>query len=67
MDKLYTCSEVAQRYGVACATVYDWIRRKSLPAIRLDKGFRITQTDLELFDAARRTSAQTHTEGDRHG
>ena len=28
MEKLYTCEEVAKRYGVNTATVKEWIRKK---------------------------------------
>lgn len=35
MEKLYTCEEIAKRYGVNTATVKEWIRKKELPAIKI--------------------------------
>lgn len=37
MSEMYTCEQVAQRYGVKTLTVWDWIRKKKLPAIKLVK------------------------------
>lgn len=30
MGELYTCKDVAERYGVQIITVWEWIRKKSL-------------------------------------
>lgn len=35
MGELYTCKDVAERYGVQIITVWEWIRKKKLGAIRL--------------------------------
>ena len=55
MEKLLTCSQVAERYGVKVITVWAWIREKKLPAIRIGKGYRVKPEDLEAFEKARRT------------
>lgn len=55
MAELYTCEEVAQRYGVKVITVWDWIRKKKLAAIKLGKEYRISDDDLKAFETARRT------------
>ncbi|MHC4400491.1 MAG: helix-turn-helix domain-containing protein [Planctomycetota bacterium] len=35
-----TTSDVAERLGVSKPTVYKWVRRGELEAVRLDKGWR---------------------------
>lgn len=53
--KYLTCQEVADRYGVKPITVWDWIRKKKLPAIKLGRDYRISPEDLALFEKERRT------------
>ena len=60
MAQLYTCAEVAKRYGVEIITVWDWIRKRKLGAIKLDKEYRISEDDLRLFEDSRRTVPQSH-------
>ncbi len=55
MSKMYTCDEIAERYGVQVITVWDWIRKKKLPAIKIGRSYRICEDDLKLFENARRT------------
>lgn len=55
MERCYTCEEVAERYGVKLITVWDWIRKKKLPAIRTGKSYRIRPEDIESFERERRT------------
>lgn len=55
MSKMYTCDEIAERYGVQVITVWDWIRKKKLPAIKIGRSYRIFEDDLKLFENARRT------------
>ena len=60
MAQLYTCAEVAKRYGVEIITVWDWIRKRKLGAIKLGKEYRISEDDLRLFEDSRRTVPQSH-------
>ncbi len=55
MAQLYTCSEVAKRYGVETITGWDWIRKRKLGAIKLGKEYRIAEEDLRQFEESRRT------------
>lgn len=55
MSKMYTCEDIAERYGVQIITVWDWIRKKKLPAIKIGKGYRVTEEDLKAFEDSRRT------------
>lgn len=58
MAKLYTCAEVAERYGVQIITVWDWIRKKKLGAIRLGRDYRISEEDIKKFESDRRTKEE---------
>ena len=55
MAELHTCAEVADRYGVKIITVWSWIRKKKLPAIKIGKEYRIKTSDLERFEKERLT------------
>ena len=55
MSEMYTCEQVAQRYGVKTLTVWDWIRKKKLQAIKLGRDYRIRQEDLDTFERERLT------------
>lgn len=55
MSKMYTCDEVAERYKVKTITVWDWIRKKKLVAIKLGREYRISEDDLIQFEKARKT------------
>lgn len=37
MGELYTCKDVAERYGVQIITVWEWIRKKKLGAIKIGR------------------------------
>lgn len=58
MADLYTCAEVAQRYGVEKFTVWEWIRKRKLGAIKIGKEYRISADDLQQFENSRRTIPQ---------
>lgn len=55
MDKYLNCQEVADLYGVKVLTVWDWIRKKKLPAIKIGRDYRITSADIAEFENERRT------------
>lgn len=55
MTKFYSCDEVATRYSVQKITVWDWIRKKKLPAIKLGREYRVSEDDLISFENSRRT------------
>lgn len=56
MAKLYTCPEVAERYGVQVITIWDWIRKGRLGAIKIGRDYRISEQDLKRFEEENRTS-----------
>lgn len=53
---MYTCEEIAERYGVQVITVWDWIRKKKLPAIKIGKSYRIREDDVKTFEESRLTT-----------
>lgn len=52
MDAIYTCEDVAARYGVKLITVWDWIRKKKLNALRIGKRYYVTEDDIKNFEQA---------------
>lgn len=55
-DRYQTVRVVAERLGVADATVRQWIKSGALRAIYLGKGWRIADADLDAFIIARETA-----------
>lgn len=62
-DRYQTVAEVADRLGVAEATVRQWIRSGALRAIDIGKGWRIADTDLAAFLKARETAPREQDSG----
>lgn len=54
---MYTCEEIAERYGVKVITVWDWIRKKKLPALKIGKEYWIREEDIKAFEASRLTTS----------
>jgi len=48
-EKLLTPEQVAERLQVTERTVYGWLRRGKLPALKLGRLWRIRPDDLETF------------------
>jgi excisionase family DNA binding protein len=55
LEKCFTCEEIAERYGVKLITIWDWIRKKKLPAIKTGKMYRIRPEDITQFENERKT------------
>lgn len=60
MAELYTCGEVAKRYGVEVRTVWEWVRRHKLGAIKIGKEYRISAEDILHFEESRRIAPYPH-------
>jgi len=59
MEKLLTCEQVAERYSVKVITVWEWIKSKKLPAIKVNgRIYRIRAEDLEAFEKQYETTAR---------
>lgn len=56
MDEYYSPKEIATLLKVNVITVRRWIDKGKLPAIKLDKDFRITKKDLDNFLERRRVN-----------
>ncbi len=59
MSKMYSCEEVAELYNVKIITVWDWVRKKKLPAFKIGREYRIKEEDLKTFEDERRTVSAT--------
>ena len=55
MSKMHSCSDIAERYGVQVITVWEWIRKKKLPAMKIGRDYRISDKDIEIFEESCRT------------
>ena len=55
MDKRYSCEEVANIYGIQVRTVWDWIRKKKLPAVRIGKQYYVSADDLRQLESKHKT------------
>ena len=55
MQKLYSCEYIAERYDVEVRTVWEWIRKKKLPASKIGKQYRVAEDDLKKFEFERKT------------
>jgi excisionase family DNA binding protein len=55
-QQLYTVQEVANILKVHWQTVLNYIKRGKLKAVRMGKGYRITQQDLDTFIDENKTS-----------
>lgn len=58
MTEMYTCEQIAERYQVKVITVWSWIRKKKLSAIKLGKNYRVSAEDIQKFEEERRTSGR---------
>jgi excisionase family DNA binding protein len=56
MEKYFTCAEIAEMYKVKIITVWEWIRKKKLPAIKIGREYRIRQEDIDVFERNRKTA-----------
>ena len=54
-EQLLTPQEVSDYLRVGLRTVYNWIKKGELPAIRLGKTYRIERTDFDHFLRQRKT------------
>ncbi len=55
MEKYLTPKQVAEIFGVKTRTVWDWIRKKKLGAIKSGRLYHITPEHLKEFQEARKT------------
>lgn len=60
-SKYYSPQQVADLLAVRYATVLTWIKRGKLPAHRVGRRFRISQSDLDAYLEANRTVPRERT------
>jgi len=57
MSDYYSTEQIAKLLGIKnVITVRRWISKKLLPAIKLDKEYRVAKADLEKFLEERKTT-----------
>ena len=49
MEKLLTTQEVADHLGLTRRTIYTYIQKKTLPAVKIGKEWRVKESDLQAF------------------
>ena len=49
--------EVAQQLGFSDQTIHNWIHDKKLPAVKIQRSFRIKQSDVDRLVEAHGTTA----------
>lgn len=57
MPKFYTCEEVAEIYRVKTITVWDWVRKKKLSAIKTGRNYLVSEESIKAFEDERKTIA----------
>ena len=49
LPKLFTVKEAAKHLGLTRRTIYTYIQKKTLPAVKIGKEWRVKKTELEAF------------------
>lgn len=55
MDKYLIPQQIAEKLQITSQTVWRWIRAKQLKAVRIGKGYRVSNQDLDEFINKRKT------------
>ena len=53
LGRLLTVAEVSRRLNVKRKTIYDWVARKRIPHLRLERSLRFPEALIERWVAAR--------------
>jgi excisionase family DNA binding protein len=53
--KLYTPQEVAAILQLNVITVYSYIKKKQLTAVKIGRNYRVTSSDLDMFIKSNKT------------
>ena len=56
-DRYLSVMEVAEQLGFSDQTIHNWIHDKKLPAIKIQRSFRIKQSDVDRLIEAHGTTA----------
>lgn len=55
-DRYLSVTEVAEQLGFSDQTIRDWINARKLPAIKIQRNFRIKQSDVDRIVESFRTA-----------
>jgi len=58
MDEFYTPQEVAKKLKIDMSTVYRWIREGHLKAVKVGRGWRISESELNRLLSGSREAAE---------
>lgn len=56
-DRYLSVVEVAERLGFSDQTIHNWIHDKKLPAVKIQRSYRIKQSDVDRLVEAHGTTA----------
>lgn len=58
-DRYLSVIEVAEQLGFSDATIHNWIHAGKLPALKIQRSYRIRQSDVDRLVAAHGTPGST--------
>lgn len=61
-DRYLSVIEVAEQLGFSDQTIHNWIRDKKLPAVKIQRSYRIKQSDVDRLVEAHGTTAPVASE-----
>ena len=56
-DRYLSLTEVAEQLGFSDQTIRNWIRDQKLPAVKIQRNYRVKQSDVDRIVAAHGTTA----------
>ena len=62
-DRYLSVIEVAERLGFSDQTIVNWIRDGKLPALKIQRNYRIKQSDVDRLIEAHGTTAPAASDG----
>jgi len=58
MENLLTAKHIADKLGVKCSTVYQWVHMGFMPHLRIGKCIRFNENDIEKWISRRKAEGR---------